>query len=314
MKTLNRFGTALSLAFLIALGAGARAHAADGAVAKTPTIWNSLGIPQGIHKIQDALINPRGNHPKWERKPALKQIADPANQESPNPVIKAAAKAKADADLAPQKIKAIKYLATLCCGCAKNKAEIKAALMAALDDCTEEVRYQAALALCQCAGDPCTTCNGGSCCDANIMNKLLKVSEGKDAQGCWEEPSARVRAVAANALSACQQVHRPTAAKGEVPRKGEVPPFEPEAAPGGEKTPEPKKLKLPTSTEPSDSSTGDAEGVTPTGYVEIRDGQPARPAQDGRSAKPAQLRPLRPSATSTPEVRFQGRIVPSSRQ
>ena len=194
--------------------------------APPPTIWNSLGIPQGVHKIQDALINPLGNHPKLERKPALKQIADPANQESPNPAIKAAAKAKADADLAPQKIKAIKYLGTVCCGCAKNKDEVKEALVAALDDCTEEVRYEAALALCHCAGNPCTTCNGGSCCDAKVMNKLLKVSEGKDAQGCWLEPSARVRAAAANALGACQQVRGPTTPEkpkqgGEIP--GELP-------------------------------------------------------------------------------------------
>ena len=278
-------------------------------MAKAPTtLWNFLGIPQGCHKIQDAIVNPLGNHPKWERKPALKQIADPANLQSPNPAIKAAAKIKADADLAPQKIKAIKYLATLCCGCAKNKDDIKEALLAALDDCTEEVRYQAALALCQCAGNPCTTCNRGSCCDAKIMNKLLKVSEGKDAQGCWEEASARVRAAAVNALSACQQVHGPTAAKGEVPRKGEVPQFQPEAAPGAE-APAPNKLKVPTSTEPSDSATSDAKGVNPAGYVEIRDGSTAQSAQEGGNGKPTQLRPIRPSATWTSEVRFQGRIV-----
>ena len=44
-----------------------------------------------------------------------RRIADPANLQSDNPAIKAAAKAKAEQDLAPQKIKAIKYLATVGC-------------------------------------------------------------------------------------------------------------------------------------------------------------------------------------------------------
>ena len=303
MRTANRFGTALAMAVLFAATSGVRTQAADG-VAKAPTtLWNFLGIPQGCHKIEDAIINPRGNHPKLERKPALKRIADPANLESPNPAIKAAAKIKADADLAPQKIKAIKYLATVCCGCAKNKDDVKEALLAALDDCTEEVRYEAAIALCQCAGNPCTNCNRAGCCDAKIMNKLVKISEGKDEQGCWLEPSARVRAAAANALGACQRVHRPTAA-GEGPKTGEAPPKpEPAPVPGGEKAPVPKMI-IPEPKDPAGSSTGGDQDVNPAGYIEVSDAKAG-----AKRVEPSQLRPS-PSATG--EVRFQGRIVPSS--
>lgn len=213
----------------------ARGAAPPAPVPAAPTtLWNFLGIPQGFQKVRDATTNPLGNHPKWERKPALKRIADPANLASDNPAIQAAAKIKADADLAPQKIKAIKYLATLCCGCAKNKEEVRDALLAALDDCTEDVRYEAAVALCQCAGNVCTVCNRGSCCDAKIMNKLTKMAEGKDAQECYLEPSARVRAAAAYALGACQQVHRPTAVAPPPPEGVESPRIAPPKEPGAE--------------------------------------------------------------------------------
>ena len=114
---------ACALAFVLTVcygvGMGDRADAAE--LADVTTLWNFLGIPQGVHRIRDAVVNTRGNHPNWERKPRLKRIADPANLESGNPAIEAAAKIKADQDLAPQKIKAIKFLAKVGCGCAKNK-------------------------------------------------------------------------------------------------------------------------------------------------------------------------------------------------
>ena len=59
MRTIGGFAAALAI--LVALGTGARADAADGAgaaaVKPTTTLWNFLGIPQGVHKIQDATIN-----------------------------------------------------------------------------------------------------------------------------------------------------------------------------------------------------------------------------------------------------------------
>ena len=244
------------------------AQAPDAVPVKPPTtLWNFLGIPQGTQKVKDSLVNTRGNHPNWERTPALKQIADPANQQSPNPAIKAAAKAKADADLAPQKIKAIKYLATVCCGCSKNKDDVKEALLAAMDDCTEEVRYEAAMALCQCSGDMCAACNAGTCCDAKVMNKLLKVSEGKDEQGCWLEASARVRAVAANGLNACRQVRGPQTPTEPPKRGGE--------APGELPTDGKAPSKTGNQTPEESAASVDAEGrarVRPVGYLGIGEG------------------------------------------
>ena len=176
-------------------------------------IFQRLGITQSFQKVRDANVNRRGNNPQREAKPRLKSIADPANLQSPDPAVKAAAMIKQDQDLAPQKIKAIKYLATQCCCCDKYKgtpADPKMALLAALDDCTEQVRYAAAQALCQCSGDACSNCNKCGCCDPKIMNKLNKMANFQDDKGCWAEPSPRVRAMAAAALEACRQVTAPT--------------------------------------------------------------------------------------------------------
>ena len=112
--------------------------AADPAVppAEPNTLWHFLGIPQGCDKIKDAIKNKKGDCPCKERKPPLKRIADPANLDSQNPEIKAAAKIKAEEDLVPQKVKAIKYLASVGCGCYPG---VRDALLACLGDCTEEV-------------------------------------------------------------------------------------------------------------------------------------------------------------------------------
>ena len=159
-----------------AAGLDARAQARRPPRRPRTPFGSFLGIPQGINKIKDATKNKNGNHPEKERKPPLKRIADPANLESQNPAIKAAAKVKAEEDLAPQKIKAIKYLATIGCGCYPG---VKEALLAALDDCTEEVRYQAAIALCEAAGSHCEQC-GKTCCNAEVMSKLEEKAHGQD--------------------------------------------------------------------------------------------------------------------------------------
>jgi len=210
MKTTQYLGLTVVLAAFLGIGSQQAARAAD--AAKPATLWNILGIPQGLNKIRDDLTNRRGNFPKLERKPKLKAIADAVNIESKNPAIKAAAEAKAEADLAPQKIKAIKYLAKVGCGCPSNKEDVRNALLAALDDCTEKVRYEAAIAFCESSGNPCTLCNSGSCCSAEVMNKLNQMANEQDDQGCWLEPSQRVRAAASNALNACRRVRLPSAA------------------------------------------------------------------------------------------------------
>jgi hypothetical protein len=262
-------------------------------------LWNFLGIPQGVNKMTDAKVNARGNRPNLERQPPLLRIADPANIASPNPAIATAAKIKADADLAPQKIKALKYLGSVCCGCAKNKDEVKLALMAALDDCTEEVRYEAALALCHCAGNPCSSCNSTGCCDPAVMNKLLKVAEGKDAQGCYLEPSARVRSVAANALNACRNVTQPTTptpTTNGVEGGTETPDIKPLKKTEGE--PGLKPIPEPPAPEPAKTSAAATQLriIAPANYTE-----PTAPKAKASSQQPAQW----PAAAPLLDARWQ---------
>lgn len=139
--------------------------------------------------------------PGLEAKPALTQIADPANLESDNPAIKAAAEVKADKDAAAQKAKALKYLGSI--GCTSCYPDVEAALLAALDDCTEEVRFAAVLALRETTGNPCHTCKTSACCSPEVMQKLDKIANDVDDTGCFIEPSARVRRVARLAMRGC---------------------------------------------------------------------------------------------------------------
>ena len=243
------FGVGL-FALLVAIIAFPGTPASAQPAAAPTTFWNFLGIPQGWNKVSGALVNRNGNHPGMEKPPALKSIADAANLESPNPAIKKAAEIKQQEDLKKQKIKAIKYLSKIGCGCYPN---VKKALLAALDDCTEEVRYEAAMAFCKAAGDPCQCCGGDGCCAADVMTKLHDIAYGRDAEGCYKEPSARVRQVAANALNACRNatgsetntmpVEEPQKPEKEVPLEP-IPaqkeallmpfmPFEPMPAPKG---------------------------------------------------------------------------------
>ncbi|MBX3411233.1 MAG: hypothetical protein KF708_00845 [Pirellulales bacterium] len=170
------------------------------APAAPTTLWNFLGIPQGVNKVYDASVNRRGNFPGLERKPPLKGIADPANLESTNPAIKKAAEIKQQEDLAKQKIKAIKYLASIGCGCYPG---VKEALMAALDDCTEKVRYEAAKAIGEAACNNCATCNKQCCCDEELSLKLAEVAYEMDDECCYKERSERVREAARQALMNC---------------------------------------------------------------------------------------------------------------
>jgi len=91
----------------------------------TPTtVWSFLGVP-----------NPFGTNA--------------AAQQSANPAIQAAAKAKAAKHEICKKKAAIKYLAGL--GCTPEHPEVMPALMAAMDDPDEQVRYEAVKAVLQTA-------------------------------------------------------------------------------------------------------------------------------------------------------------------
>ena len=128
---------------VLSLCAATCAFAQDDEAAETPTVWDKLGVTKALKKRQekrDARVNKNGCSPEKERTPDLLRIADKKNLESPSELIVIAAKAKMDADLAPQKIKAIRYLATLGCGC---NADVEKAVLAGLNDCTAEVRLEA---------------------------------------------------------------------------------------------------------------------------------------------------------------------------
>jgi hypothetical protein len=167
------------------------------------TLWSFLGIPQGYRAFRDGM-NARGNRPGLERKPPLKAIADPKNLQSDNPAIKKAAEVKQAEDLKPQKIKAIKYLAQIGCGCYNRDGSITDALLKSMDDCTEAVRLATVQAISEAAaGEACANCKMRSCCSEEISNKLYEIAYERDETGCYLEPSERVRLAAAEALRTC---------------------------------------------------------------------------------------------------------------
>lgn len=177
---------------------------APAAPQKRATLWSFLGIPQAYTSVRDNWDNRNGNRPQAERKPNLIRLADPKNLESPNPAIKKAAEIKKEEDLAKQKIKAVKYLTKIGCGCYNRDGSITDALLKALDDCTEEVRYQTVLAITDAAnGEACVNCKNKSCCSEELSNKLYEMAYERDDAGCFLEPSERVRNAAAEALRAC---------------------------------------------------------------------------------------------------------------
>ena len=116
---------------------------------EVPTVWHKLGIPQGVgryKKFRESRINRKGNNPQREKTPKLVKLTDAANLDPEAPkMLQAAAKIKMAEDLAPQKLKALKYLATIGCGCynKKNADMVEAAVLEGLDDCTIEVRREA---------------------------------------------------------------------------------------------------------------------------------------------------------------------------
>ncbi len=140
-------------------------------------------------------------YPGLEGKPKVLAISDPANLDSPSPATSVAADVKAQQDAAEQKIKGLRYLATI--GCGGCYPDIEKALLASLDDCTEEVRYEGAQALRKAAGSPCQLCRQSSCCSPAIRKKLREIACGVDEKKCYKEPSARVRRVARLALGRC---------------------------------------------------------------------------------------------------------------
>lgn len=229
--------------------------------ASPPTIWSFLGIPQGARKVTGALVNRRGNLPGMEKAPPIKALADPANLMSDVPVIKKAAEVKMAEDLKKQKIKGIKYLTKIGCGCYDLDGEITKALIASAQDCTEEVRLATVEAIAEAAeGSCCSNCGKFCCCNEDVLKQLAKMAYERDEKGCYLEPSARVREAAARALRIC--------CPNEEPVAEEIPLTNPEPTP--ERVPE----SVPT---PEEAPEG-AEGSVKEGEAEASDAQVTVPA------------------------------------
>jgi hypothetical protein len=247
--------------------------------------------------------------------------------ESKNPAIKAAAQIKKDQDLAPQKIKAIKYLGTIACCCPTNKDDVKNALLAALDDCTDEVRQAAATAICQASGDPCTICNQCSCCTADVMNKLNEMANEQDEKGCWKEPNPVVRQAASLALEACRRVRGPEpAAEAPPPVKEEqkerrvptapkdpaysTPPSQPAPSKDAPKPSAKPAAKPATKSADAPASEGEGWKVRPAsaespaaGFAVIADptSKPAAsPKAESKPAQKAEAKPVEKKAEAKP--------------
>jgi hypothetical protein len=212
-----------------------------GAPGPPSTLWSFLGIPQGIQKVKGAMLNRRGKHPGLEPKPPLKAIADPANLESKDAAIKKAAELKTAEDMKKQKIKAVKYLASIGCGCYDIDGGVTEAMVAAMGDCTEDVRLETVKAIADAAGDGCCSkCGSVCCCNKDILMKLAEMAYERDDHGCYVEPSERVRQEAAKAIEICCPNNLAPVIIDELP---------PEPIPEPETIPEPVRPELPSDDE-----------------------------------------------------------------
>lgn len=245
-----------------------------------PTLWSFLGVPQGFKKVKGALTNRNGNRPQAEPKAALKALNDPANLESPDAAIKRAAEIKKAEDLKPQKIKAIKYLTSIGCGCYDKDGSVTDALVAASEDCTEDVRLATMQEIHTAAtGKCCSNCGQVCCCNDKMLKKLAQVAYERDEFGCYGEPSKRVREAAAAALAACC----PGAVPLEILADKPAPATLPEPVPEREK----KQEIIPERERGSDGEK--VEAVESDGLTIIRQ-DPSEPARFRLSSAPSDQR------------------------
>lgn len=194
------------------------------------SIPKMLGLPQLVGGVGEVLrrigsrmsvgLDLTGRFPGLQPQPPLVPLTDPANLDaSAPPAVQAAAKIKGEEDAAPQKIMAIRYLATL--GCGGCYEDVEQSLLEAMSDCTEEVRFEAVKAL-QCRPDcGCRFCTSPSCCSEPVRKRLEELTT------CEKEPSARVNRVARLALACCQT--KPLLME-DTPREGPTPAPAEEAA------------------------------------------------------------------------------------
>jgi hypothetical protein len=169
------------------------------------TIWDFLGVKTlcaELGMVANCGLNLLGTQfPGLASALPMTSLTNPAAAASSNPAVAAAASAKADENAAPQKVAALRYLGTL--GCGGCYPEVEKALLAGLDDCIEVVRFEAASALAETSRNQCRYCTSNRCCSANIRKKLIEIATKTNDNGCYTEPSARVRRMARVALCNC---------------------------------------------------------------------------------------------------------------
>lgn len=152
---------------------------------------------------------------------------------------------KQEEDAAPQKIAALRYLATI--GCAGCYPGVEEAFIASMEDCTEEVRFEAILAIRHTTTCPCECCGKSSCCSEKIQKKLRELAFDTDDSGRPKESSERVRRQARLALAQCgppvseaKPVEEPKPQVQEGPPEegpGEAPAAEPGEGNGNQNAP-----------------------------------------------------------------------------
>ena len=128
----------------------------------------------------------------------------PALVNAANPAIQAAAKIKMDKCLKLEKIKSLKYLGKVGCGCKGKEFKVSEALLAGMADCDEDVRKAAVDAVCKTiSNSQCEVCNKNGCCNIAISAKLYEMAYKTDEQGCPLEPSEELRMAAAEVYCMC---------------------------------------------------------------------------------------------------------------
>jgi hypothetical protein len=209
------------------------------------------------------------------------------------PAVKCAAEIIAAEAEAPQKVDALRYLGRV--GCTKCYPCVEEGLLAALDDCTEVVRYEAAKAIRATATEQCKCCQCTSCCTQRIYEKLYKVAYETNGQGCPVECSSRVRRVARQALCLCggpiacdEEAEEPTPTEGP---SGAPPAAVPPAAASPANAPPP--VPPPTTTaaspaaKPSESAPANTAPAPEKSVVPGKNESPAAVESATTSAKPA---------------------------
>lgn len=217
-----------------------------------------------------------GRFPGLQPKPPLLPITDPSNL-SPDapPAVQAAAAVKNEEDQSAQKIQALRYLATI--GCGGCYPTVEEAILAALDDCTEAVRYEAVLALRGDGNVCCAYCRCQGCCSPAVRKKLNSLINDRDDAGCYKEPSERVRRVARLVLAACGGYQGDVST---VPTEGPTP-APPQAPTGPDGVPVPPPPPTPAVTK---------SPVEPRGFSAVQLVSFEQPALSGSAHNPVLAR------------------------